>query len=600
MTAPPGPLRVRWLGRVAYSEALGLQEALFAHGQEQHLLLLEHPHVFTHGARADLETNVLVDPAAVGATLVGVNRGGDVTYHGPGQLVGYPILSLPPKHGTSGSGLTDTVAYVRTVEQVIIDTLGELGLPNAGRLRDYPGVWIDPDGPMPRKIAAIGVRLSRGRTMHGFALNVTTDMRYLREYIVPCGIADRPVTSLSEEGVDVSMELVAGIVARHAAAAWGGGRLERQDVAWRHRPDDLSAFSRGEGPGAAVRSAVDHGVVGEPGFTSEPTSVSVSVPVHGSASVPAPASAEPVRLLGRLAQAGVSDGLAIATRKPEWLRPKVQHGPEVLQLKRTVRELGLVTVCEEAGCPNLSDCWADGTATFMILGERCTRACGFCLVDTRKPLAPDDDEPRRVAEAVDRMSLAHAVVTMVARDDLPDGGAASVAATIDAIREQTPGTVIEVLVSDFHGDPDAIDTVIAARPDVYNHNLETVARLQRAVRPSAGYARSLGTLARAKLAGLTTKSGLIVGMGETDGEIEGALADLAGIGCDIVTIGQYLRPTSHHLPVARWVHPSTFTHFAEVGERFGIRHVESSPLTRSSYHARQAAEAALPMVAGSR
>ncbi len=591
MTVPSGPLRVRWLGRVGYPEALGLQEALFAHGHEQHLLLLEHPHVFTHGARADLETNVLVDPAAVGATLVGVNRGGDVTYHGPGQLVGYPILSLPPKHGTSGSGLTDTVAYVRTVEQVIIDSLGELGLPNAGRLRDYPGVWIDPDGPMPRKIAAIGVRLSRGRTMHGFALNVTTDMRYLREYIVPCGIADRPVTSLSEEGIDVSMEHVAGIVARHATAAWGGGRLERQDVAWRHRPDDLSAFSRGEGPGAAVRSAADHGVAAEPGFAV--ASVPVPVPV-------AAAAAEPVRLLGRLAQAGVSDGLAIATRKPEWLRPKVQHGPEVLQLKRTVRDLGLVTVCEEAGCPNLSDCWADGTATFMILGERCTRACGFCLVDTRKPLAPDDDEPRRVAEAVDQMGLAHAVVTMVARDDLPDGGAAAVAATIQAIRERTPGTVIEVLVSDFHGDPDAIDTVIAARPDVYNHNLETVARLQRAVRPSAGYARSLGTLARAKLAGLTTKSGLIVGMGETDAEIEGALADLAGIGCDIVTIGQYLRPTSHHLPVARWVHPSTFTHFAEVGERFGIRHVESSPLTRSSYHARQAAEAALPMVAGSR
>ncbi|HEY5875525.1 MAG TPA: lipoyl synthase, partial [Ilumatobacteraceae bacterium] len=509
--------------------------------------------------------------------------------------------------GTSGSGLTDTVAYVRTVEQVVIDSLCELGLPNAGRVRDYPGVWIDPDGPMPRKIVAIGVRLSRGRTMHGFALNVTTDMRYLREYIVPCGIADRPVTSLREEGIDVSMEHVAGVVACHAAEAWGGGRLERQDVAWRHRPDDLSAFSRGEGPGVAVKSAADHGVMTEPGFASAPavavTAVAapaVAVPAVAAPRVPTPAAADPVRLLGRLAQAGVSDGLAIATRKPEWLRPKVQHGPEVLQLKRTVRDLGLVTVCEEAGCPNLSDCWADGTATFMILGERCTRACGFCLVDTRKPLEPDDDEPRRVAEAVDRMGLAHAVVTMVARDDLSDGGAELVAATIHAVRERTPGTVIEVLVSDFHGDPDAIDTVIAARPDVYNHNLETVARLQRAVRPSAGYARSLGTLARAKLAGLTTKSGLIVGMGETDGEIEGALADLAGIGCDIVTIGQYLRPTSHHLPVARWVHPSTFTHFAEVGERFGIRHVESSPLTRSSYHARQAAEAASPMVAGSR
>ncbi|MGE0507425.1 MAG: lipoyl synthase [Acidimicrobiia bacterium] len=576
-----GPLRVRWLGRVPYTEALGLQEALFAHGREQHLLLLEHPHVFTHGARADLRANVLVEPASVGASLVGVNRGGDVTYHGPGQLVGYPILSLPPKHGTNGSGLTDTVAYVRTVEQVVIDSLAELGLPNAGRLRDYPGVWIDPDGPDPRKICAIGVRLSRGRTMHGFALNVTTDMRYLREYIVPCGIPDRPVTSLAEEGIDVSMEHVAGVVARHAAAAWGGGSMERQDVAWRHRPDDLSAFSRGEGPGAAVKSAADHGVAADPAF------VAVAV-----------AAGEPVRLLGRLAQAGVSDGLAIATRKPEWLRPKVKHGPEVLQLKQTVRDLGLVTVCEEAGCPNLSDCWADGTATFMILGERCTRACGFCLVDTRKPLQPDPDEPRRVAEAVDRMGLAHAVVTMVARDDLSDGGAAAVAATIRAVRELTPRAAIEVLVSDFRGDAAAIDTVIDARPDVYNHNLETVARLQRAVRPSSGYARSLGTLARAKLAGMTTKSGLIVGMGETDAEIEGALADLAGIGCDIVTIGQYLRPTSHHLPVARWVHPSTFTHFAEVGERFGIRHVESSPLTRSSYHARQAAEAASPIGSG--
>jgi lipoic acid synthetase len=304
-----------------------------------------------------------------------------------------------------------------------------------------------------------------------------------------------------------------------------------------------------------------------------------------------------VRLLGRLAQAGVSDGLAIATRKPEWLRPKVQHGPEVLQLKRTVRDLGLVTVCEEAGCPNLSDCWADGTATFMILGERCTRACGFCLVDTRKPLAPDDDEPRRVAEAVDQMGLAHAVVTMVARDDLPDGGATSVAATVQAIRERTPGTVIEVLVSDFHGDPDAIDTVIAARPDVYNHNLETVPRLQRAVRPSAGYARSLAVLARAKRAGLITKSGLIVGMGETDEEVVGTLADLAGVGCDIVTIGQYLRPTSHHLPVARWVEPEAFGAYRTAGEAMGIAHVEASPLTRSSYHARAAA-ASLPQPSG--
>jgi lipoyl synthase len=261
-----------------------------------------------------------------------------------------------------------------------------------------------------------------------------------------------------------------------------------------------------------------------------------------------------------------------------------------------MRDLQLVTVCEEAGCPNLSECWADGTATFMVLGERCTRACGFCLVDTRHPEAPDAGEAERVAEAAARMGLAHVVVTMVARDDLADGGAAHVAAVVRVLRRRSPAGAVEVLVSDMKGDPAAIDTVIEARPDVFNHNLETVARLQRAVRPSAGYARSLAVLARAKEAGMVVKSGLIVGMGETDAEIEGALADLAGIGVDIVTIGQYLRPTTNHLPVVRWVEPATFTRLAALGEALGIGHVEASPLTRSSYHARQAAAAATPVV----
>ncbi|MEZ5257547.1 MAG: lipoyl synthase [Ilumatobacteraceae bacterium] len=291
----------------------------------------------------------------------------------------------------------------------------------------------------------------------------------------------------------------------------------------------------------------------------------------------------------RLESAGVTEGLAISTRKPEWLRPKVKHDPSVIGLRNTLRELDLVTVCEEAGCPNLSECWSDGTATFMILGERCTRACGFCLVDTRKPLAPDADEPARVAEAVERLALDHAVVTMVARDDLADGGAAAVAATIEAIRSGRPAATIEVLVSDFSGSLRDVDTVVEARPDVYNHNIETVPRLQRAVRPSAGYARSLATLSHAKSAGLTTKSGLVIGMGETDRELEATLVDLASIGVDIVTIGQYLRPTSNHLPVARWVEPATFEHLKRFGESIGIGHVESSPLTRSSYHAKSAA-----------
>jgi lipoic acid synthetase len=248
-------------------------------------------------------------------------------------------------------------------------------------------------------------------------------------------------------------------------------------------------------------------------------------------------------------------------------------------------------VCEEAGCPNLSECWSDGTATFMINGERCTRACGFCLVDTRHPEPLEADEPERVAEAVARMGLAHAVVTAVARDDLADGGAAAFAATIAAIRRRVPGCAVEVLVPDCKGDPASLDVLVDARPDVFNHNLETVARLQRAVRPSAGYARSLAVLARAKRGGLTVKSGLIVGMGETDDEVVGALADLAGVGVDIVTIGQYLRPTTHHLPVARWVEPATFDALAAAGRALGLRHVEASPLTRSSYHARSAAAA---------
>jgi lipoic acid synthetase len=406
--------------------------------------------------------------------------------------------------------------------------------------------------------------------MHGFALNVAPDMRYMRDHIVPCGIGDKPVTSLAEEGIAASMEDVVAVVARQAAIEWSRGRpVDRQDVAWRHHPEDLSAFSRGEGPGLAVRSAADHGNASR-------------------------------RMTARLADAGVTDGLAISSRKPEWLRPRVVHGPEVLELKRTVRDLGLVTVCEEAGCPNLSECWSDGTATIMVLGERCTRACGFCLVDTRKPAAPDTGEPARVAEAVVRMRLEHAVLTMVARDDLPDGGMTHVARCVEAIGLRCPGTRVETLISDAKGNTDSLKVLFDVRPDVLNHNIETVARLQRAVRPSAGYARSLGVLSAAKAAGLTTKSGLVLGMGETVAEVDGCLADLAGIGVDIVTIGQYLRPTSHHLPVDRWVEPHEFERWKLVGEQLGIRHVESSPLTRSSYHAKSAAAGGVPVAAPAR
>jgi lipoic acid synthetase len=547
-------LRVRWLGPVSYRDAHALQQGLFAARSDDWLLLLEHPHVYTLGVRAD-PANVLVAPADLGADLVRTDRGGDVTYHGPGQLVGYPIRSVP---GRRGGGMADTVAYVTDVEDLLIDVLGDLGLADVCRVRGFPGVWVEPDGHKPRKIAAIGVRLGRGRSMHGFALNVDPDLSYF-DHIVPCGIPDRAVTSLAAEGIDSTMREVVDAVERRAVARWAAdGDTERHDVVWRHRPDDLSPFTRGEGLGP--------------------------VPVEIDTTA---------RRRARLSEAGVSQGLSVGERKPSWLRAPARMGPDYLRLDRTVRELGLVTVCQEAGCPNVYDCWADGTATFMLNGERCTRACGFCLVDTSHPLPVDPGEPERVAEAVARMGLEFAVLTAVARDDLPDGGAAGFAESIRAIRRRSPGTQVEVLISDCKGDPEALGVIFEARPDVLNHNIETVIRLQRAVRPSASYARSLAVLARARAAGLVTKSGIIVGLGERESEVEATLADLAGVGVDIVTIGQYLRPTSNHLPVARWWAPEEFDRLKVVGEALGVRHVEASPLTRSSYHAKQAAAQAI-------
>jgi lipoic acid synthetase len=285
-------------------------------------------------------------------------------------------------------------------------------------------------------------------------------------------------------------------------------------------------------------------------------------------------------------------GLEITVRKPQWLRVPVRMGKEYMALGQTVHDLGLATVCEEAGCPNIYECWSEGTATFMINGERCTRACGFCQVDTRHPLPLAPDEPDRVARAVARMGLGHAVVTCVARDDRPDGGAGAMARTIAAIRQHTPGTTVEVLISDCRGDAASLDLIFTARPDILNHNIETVARLQRAVRPSAGYARSLGVLARAGASGLVTKSGLMVGLGEEVDEVVAAMADLRGVGVSIITIGQYLRPSRDHLPVARYWPPEEFEALKAAGAALGVPHVEASPLTRSSYHARDAAAAA--------
>ena len=539
-------LRRRHLGRISFAEANDFQRALLQ-SSDDYVLVFEHPPTYTRGIRT-MEEHFLVPPESLKAVVIDADRGGDVTYHAPGQVVAWAIVTVaddPSAGKTHVTRLEDAV--IATVRH--FDRQGRLG--RVDRLEGYPGVWADVDG-APAKIAAVGVRTERNerglrRTLHGVALNVDIDMAGFTA-IVPCGIADKPVASMTSLGLDVSSLEVDERLGVELEARLGGG---------------------------ASVARVDR----------SPATMSAERP-----------------LLRRLRKAGVDPdaGVPLRSRKPEWLRIEAHMGEEYQSLRTLTEDLRLVTVCEEAGCPNIFECWSAGTATFMVNGERCTRACGFCLIDTRKPFALDPTEPERVAEAVVRLKLAHAVITCVARDDLADGGAGAIAATVRAIRERAPDTNVEVLTSDLKGDAASLQLIIDARPDVLNHNVETVARLQRAVRPSAGYLRSLTVLARSVQAGLTTKSGLMVGLGESADEVEEVLADLAAVGVSIATIGQYLRPTADHLPVARWWEPGEFDDLAERGRRLGLKHVQASPLTRSSYHAREALSDATPVAAPSR
>ena len=534
-------LRRRHLGRVPFAEANDFQRALL-NAKDDYILLFEHPPTFTKGVRTE-EKNILSDLTLTGAAVVDADRGGDVTYHAPGQVVAWPIVSVldDPSSGKAHNAILED-AVIATVKS--FDASGKLGL--VGRLDGYPGVWAHTDS-TPYKIAAIGTRTERNnagvrRTLHGIALNVDIDLEGFSP-IVPCGISEHPVASMKSLGLEVtSVEVEERLGEELEARLGGNAQVARVDRS-------LSSTS-----------------------TERP-------------------------LLRRLRKAGVDPdaGIPIRSRKPEWLRIEAHMGTEYQSLRTLTEDLRLVTVCEEAGCPNIFECWESGTATFMVNGERCTRACGFCLIDTRKPMALDPSEPQRVAEAVVRLKLKHAVITCVARDDLADGGAGAIADTVRAIRERSPGTDVEVLISDLKGDADALQLIIDSRPDVMNHNIETVARLQRAVRPSAGYMRSMTVLARSVAAGLTTKSGLMVGLGETPEEVEATLADLAAVGVSIATIGQYLRPTEKHLPVSRYWEPAEFDELARRGMALGLSHVQASPLTRSSYHAREALSDATPV-----
>jgi len=273
-------------------------------------------------------------------------------------------------------------------------------------------------------------------------------------------------------------------------------------------------------------------------------------------------------------------------RKPSWLRARLPGGSGYQKLRSIMDQHQLHTVCESAKCPNMGECWSQGTATIMILGDVCTRSCGFCHIDTGRPPVLDLEEPQRVAKAVALMTLRHIVITSVNRDELSDGGASIWAETVDRIRQSTPETSIEVLIPDFCGNWDALQAVLDTKPDIVNHNMETVPRLYPVVRPQAKYARSIELLDRTKKQGLVAKTGIMVGIGETDQEITELMHDVVeGSSCDILTIGQYLQPTRDHLPVRRWVRPEQFVHFKQLGESIGFGHVESGPLVRSSYHA---------------
>jgi len=504
-------------GRRGYRPTLGLQHRLLERvrrggGDRGYVILVEHdPPVITMGRRAAAR-HVLAAAdqlAARGTELIESTRGGDVTWHGVGQLVAYPIVALPARHHS-------VRRHVRDLEEAVIGVLAAFGI-DGERHAEHVGVWVGG-----AKIAAIGVAVSRRVTYHGLALNVAGDLRGF-DAIVPCGIRGAAVTSISRQlGRDVPVAEVKDHLVACLADALGF-----------------------ESSRAAAAAEFD----------------------TGRASVASVASPRP--------------------RLPRWLRKRIPTGPHGAEVRRTLEQLGLATVCRSANCPNQAECFARGTATFMILGDRCTRSCRFCAVEKGAPRPVDAAEGEAVAEASCRLALRHVVITSVTRDDLPDGGAGHFARVVRAVRGRLPRAVIEILTPDFQGDPAAVDAALAGGCDVFNHNVETVPRLYPAARPEADYRRSLRVLAHARrsAAGVHTKSGLMVGLGETRAEIRQVMRDLRDVGCEILTVGQYLSPSPDHLPVARFVEPAEFAEIEREATGLGFAAVAAGPFVRSSYHA---------------
>jgi len=533
-------LNIRWLGKLPYSEAYDLQLGLHRSvsqedSKDDYLLLLEHNNVVTSG-RSSKENNLLVSKGQLqelGIEYFETDRGGDITYHGDGQLIGYPIIRL--------SDPKKVIPFVRNLENVIINSLRKFKIDSFTK-EDDTGVWTAKG-----KIASIGIKVSKWTTYHGFSLNIFDSLDGY-QLINPCGNQSEQITSIHQFNPNISFEEVANEISNNFIKVFGYANTDKQFSQF--TPRQLKRTKEFN-----IDQMVKDGV-----FKINQNKIPVTV-------------------------RGV---LPSEPKRPEWMKVKANLGSDYVSLKNLLSEKKLNTVCEEASCPNIYECWSMGTATFMIMGDVCTRACGFCDVKTGKPGELDLGEPLRVAESVQAMNLTHAVITSVNRDDLEDGGSMFFADTIRAVKDKNIDCDVEVLVPDFKGLRSAIQNIIDASPEVFNHNLETVPRLQREIRTAASYGRSLSLLEYVKKQGFIgkTKTGLIVGMGETKEEVISVLKDLSKIEVDIVTIGQYLRPTAKHRPIDRYATIEEFEDYKTIGESFGIPHVESGPLVRSSYHAK--------------
>jgi len=504
-------LQIEQLGLISYRQAyehqLQLVERL--HGAEDEddvCLILQHHPVFTLGRNGSPE-NITVTKAFLeekDIELIKVERGGEVTYHGPGQIVCYPIINLRRNR-------LSVVEFVHTLEEIMLAVVRRFGI-KAGRDSRNHGIWL-----ADRKLGSVGIALRHGISYHGLALNVNLDLEPFG-WMNPCGLTGVSMSSMERELQQP---------------------LEIEEVESAMVKETAQAFER-------LVKRVD---------------------------------SNPVRCRKK--------NNAPRVAKPKWLKQRLPKGAGYEKTRRLLKRSGLHTVCREARCPNQFECFGKGTATFMLMGENCTRNCRFCSVAHAATEPLDADEPARIAAAVTDMGLKYAVLTSVTRDDLADGGAEHFSRTIEAIRKRCPQTRIEVLIPDLQGNPAALENLCRHRPSVLNHNVETVAGLYPEVRPQALYERSLELLKRVKEVhpGIVTKSGLMLGLGETEEELTETMADIRETGCDLLTLGQYLQPTANHLSVQKFVPPEEFDRFRDIALELGFAGVAAGPHVRSSYQA---------------